>query len=96
MARPARLTAQALALAVVVGLLVLLVWRVVHNDNNGISQALTEARNKGVNVVDFRDFFPRMGYKVRTDITEDKINQAAARYLSTIVPMSPDSPNPNE
>jgi len=58
-----------------------------------ISQGLTEARNKGVNVVDFRDFFPRMGYKVRVDITEDKINQAAARYLSGVVPASPDNPN---
>ena len=45
MARPARLTAQALALAVVVGLLVLLVWRVVHDDNNGISQALSAGRH---------------------------------------------------
>jgi hypothetical protein len=60
----------------------------------GISQAINEARNKGVSVVDFRDFFPRMGYKVRTDITEDKINQAAARYLSNIVPMS-DNPGNN-
>jgi hypothetical protein len=59
----------------------------------GISQALTDARNKGVSIVDFRDFFPRMGYKVRTDITEDKINQAAARYLSGVVPPSADNPN---
>jgi hypothetical protein len=59
----------------------------------GISQALTDARNKGVSIVDFRDFFPRMGYKVRTDITEDKVNQAAARYLSGVVPPSPDNPN---
>jgi cytochrome c biogenesis protein CcmG/thiol:disulfide interchange protein DsbE len=40
MGRPARLTAQALALAVVVGLLALLVWRVVHDNNKGVSQAL--------------------------------------------------------
>ena len=40
MARSARLTAQALGLAVVVGLLALLVWRVVHDDNTGVSQAL--------------------------------------------------------
>jgi cytochrome c biogenesis protein CcmG/thiol:disulfide interchange protein DsbE len=40
MARSARLTAQALAVAVVVGLLALLVWRVVHDDNQGVSQAL--------------------------------------------------------
>ena len=40
MAHPVRLTAQALAVAVVVGLLALLVWRVAHDDNNGVSQAL--------------------------------------------------------
>jgi cytochrome c biogenesis protein CcmG, thiol:disulfide interchange protein DsbE len=40
MARPVRLTAQVLAVAVVVGLLALLVWRVVHDDNKGVSQAL--------------------------------------------------------
>jgi hypothetical protein len=57
-----------------------------------ISQALTDARNRGVSVVDFRDFFPRMGYKVRTDISEDKVNQAAARYLSNVVPVTPENP----
>jgi len=61
---------------------------------SGISGAINDARNKGVSVVDFRDFFPRMGYKVRTDITEDKINQAAARYLSNVIPMT-DNPGNN-
>jgi len=45
MARSARLTAQALAVAVVVGLLALLVWRVAHDDNNGVSQALDAGRH---------------------------------------------------
>src|SRR5207248_5921242 len=45
MARSARLTAQAFALAVVVGLLALLVWRVVHDDNKGVSQALNAGRH---------------------------------------------------
>ena len=40
MARSARLTAQVLALAVVVGLLALLIWRVAHDNNKGVSQAL--------------------------------------------------------
>jgi cytochrome c biogenesis protein CcmG/thiol:disulfide interchange protein DsbE len=44
MARSARLTAQALAVAVVVGLLALLVWRVAHDDNTGVSQALDSGR----------------------------------------------------
>jgi cytochrome c biogenesis protein CcmG/thiol:disulfide interchange protein DsbE len=37
---PIKLTAQALALALVAGLLALLVWRVVHDSNKGVSQAL--------------------------------------------------------
>ena len=40
MTRPVRLTAQVLAVAVVVSLLALLVWRVVHDNNKGVSQAL--------------------------------------------------------
>ena len=45
MARSARLTAQALAVAVVAGLLVLLIWRVAHDDNTGVSQALDSGRH---------------------------------------------------
>jgi cytochrome c biogenesis protein CcmG, thiol:disulfide interchange protein DsbE len=45
MARSARLTAQGLAVAVVVGLLALLVWRVAHDDNTGVSQALDSGRH---------------------------------------------------
>jgi cytochrome c biogenesis protein CcmG/thiol:disulfide interchange protein DsbE len=45
MARPVRLTAQVLAVAVVVGLLALLVWRVVHDSNKGVSQALAAGRH---------------------------------------------------
>jgi thiol-disulfide isomerase/thioredoxin len=40
MARSVRLTAQALAVAVVVGLLALLIWRVVHDDTATVSKAL--------------------------------------------------------
>ena len=39
MARPVRLTAQLVAVAVVAGLLALLVWRVVHDHNK---QALSQ------------------------------------------------------
>jgi cytochrome c biogenesis protein CcmG/thiol:disulfide interchange protein DsbE len=45
MARTARLTAQGLAVAVVVGLLALLVWRVAHDSNKGISQALDDGKH---------------------------------------------------
>jgi cytochrome c biogenesis protein CcmG/thiol:disulfide interchange protein DsbE len=44
MARSTRLTAQALALAAVAGLLALLIWRVAHDDNTGVSQALDAGR----------------------------------------------------
>ena len=40
MARSARLTAQGLAVALVVGLLTLLVWRVAHDNNKGVDQSL--------------------------------------------------------
>src|SRR5262249_46785988 len=40
MTRSVRLAAQALAVALVVGLLALLVWRVARDNNKGISQAL--------------------------------------------------------
>ena len=45
MARPVRLTAQALAVAVVVGLLALLVWRVAHQDTATVSKALNGGRH---------------------------------------------------
>jgi cytochrome c biogenesis protein CcmG, thiol:disulfide interchange protein DsbE len=40
MTRPLRLTAQALAVALVAALLALLIWRVVHDDNSAVAQAL--------------------------------------------------------
>jgi cytochrome c biogenesis protein CcmG/thiol:disulfide interchange protein DsbE len=45
MARPLRLTAQTAAIALVAGLLALLVWRVVHQDNNAVAQALNDGRH---------------------------------------------------
>jgi cytochrome c biogenesis protein CcmG, thiol:disulfide interchange protein DsbE len=45
MARSARLTAQAFAVAFVVGLLVLLVWRVVTDSDKGVSQALDDGEH---------------------------------------------------
>ena len=40
MTRSARLAAQGLAVALVVGLLALLIWRVANDSNKGVSQAL--------------------------------------------------------
>jgi cytochrome c biogenesis protein CcmG, thiol:disulfide interchange protein DsbE len=45
MARPLRLTAQAAAVALVAGLLTLLIWRVVNQDNNAVGQALNKGRH---------------------------------------------------
>jgi hypothetical protein len=58
-----------------------------------MGEAITEGRKKGADTVNFRDFFARMGYKYRLDVTDDKINQATAPYLSNIgsnpIPMPP-------
>jgi cytochrome c biogenesis protein CcmG/thiol:disulfide interchange protein DsbE len=45
MARQARLTAQALAVALVVGLLALLVWRVARDSDKGVAQALADGEH---------------------------------------------------
>src|SRR5262249_44774061 len=45
MARPVRLTAQALAVAVVAGLLALLIWRVVHDSTSTVSKALNDGHH---------------------------------------------------
>jgi cytochrome c biogenesis protein CcmG/thiol:disulfide interchange protein DsbE len=45
MARSVRLTAQALAVALVVGLLALLVWRVASDSDRGVSQALRDGNH---------------------------------------------------
>lgn len=39
------------------------------------------AQEKGVKVVKARDFFPRIGYKLRLDITPDIVNRSYNRYL---------------
>lgn len=50
-----------------------------------VRSALEEARklskDKGSKVVKMRDFFPRVGYKAKLDVSEEKIDQAASRYL---------------
>lgn len=39
------------------------------------------AQEKGVKVVKARDFFPRIGYKMRLDITPDIVNRSYNKYL---------------
>jgi hypothetical protein len=50
-----------------------------------MSEALDGARKRGVQDVTFRDFFPRMGYRVKQDVSDDKINQATAPYLNRVL-----------
>jgi thiol-disulfide isomerase/thioredoxin len=45
MTRPVRLTAQAFAVALVVGLLALLIWRVAHDSSSNVSTALDKGRH---------------------------------------------------
>lgn len=52
---------------------------------NAVRGALDEARkvakDRGSKVVKMRDFFPRVGLKAKLDVSEDKVDQAASRYL---------------
>jgi hypothetical protein len=48
---------------------------------NGIGTARKDAKERGTKVVRMRDFFPRIGYPLNLDVDEERINEAAARYL---------------
>jgi hypothetical protein len=45
MTRPARLAAQGLAVALVIGLLALLVWRIANDNSKGVAQALDDGEH---------------------------------------------------
>jgi thiol-disulfide isomerase/thioredoxin len=64
MARSVRLTAQALAVAVVVGLLGLLIWRVVHDDTATVSKALDQGHHPTAPTFDLK----RIDGKGRIDL----------------------------
>ncbi len=49
-----------------------------------MSEAVKSGRDKGVAIVKFQDFFPRMGYRVKLDLSVDKLNQATAPYLNRV------------
>ena len=59
-----------------------------------ISAAIKEGRDKGVDTQNFRDFFSRMGYKFRLDVSDDKVNQATVPYLNNVGVGSPVAPPP--
>ena len=53
--------------------------------------ARDEAAAKQITIVPARDFFGRTGYKAKIDVSDDFINQAAAKYLGGVgVEMPPD------
>ena len=64
MARPLRLTAQALAVALVAGLLALLVWRVANDNSKGVAQALQDGEHPTAPVFDL----PRLDGRGRIDL----------------------------
>ena len=49
-----------------------------------LRDARQQSKERGAKVVKSRDFFPRMGYRIRLDITPDTINRAYTKYLSTL------------
>ena len=52
--------------------------------------AIEEARQKGIKTEPYGRVFPKMGYYARVPLSEDKINQATARYLNSVPP--PETP----
>ena len=54
MAKPTRLAAQGLAVALVVGLLALLVWRVANDNSKGVAQALKDGAHPIAPTFDLR------------------------------------------
>ena len=55
--------------------------------------ARDEAVSKQVQIVPARDFFGRTGYRAKIDVSDDYINQAAAKYLNAAPPMMPPAGN---
>jgi cytochrome c biogenesis protein CcmG, thiol:disulfide interchange protein DsbE len=64
MARPARLAAQGLAVALVAGLLALLVWRVANDNSKGVAQALKDGEHPTAPAFDL----PRLDGRGRIDL----------------------------
>ena len=58
-----------------------------------VGAAREEARQKAIQIVNFRDFFGRTGYRVNNNVPEARIAQAVSRYFAAVgteaVPMMP-------
>jgi len=59
------------------------------NLRSSLATAMSEADKKGAKVISYRDYFPRVGYKVAFGLPDDAINQAAAKYLQAAIPAPP-------
>lgn len=59
-----------------------------------VDKAVKGAREKGVDRVNYRDFFTNMGYKFRLDVSEDTVNRATGPYLDTVVGGAAPAPSP--
>jgi hypothetical protein len=59
-----------------------------------MDEAKKYVKERGAKVVKIRDFFPRIGYDVNLGITDDRINQAAAKYFTA--PAAKDAADPNK
>jgi hypothetical protein len=51
-----------------------------------INTAELAAREKGVNVIRSREFFTGIGYKIKFDVSDETVNQAATKFLKTPEP----------
>lgn len=56
------------------------------NLRSSLVTALTQADKLGAKIISYRDYFPRVGYKVATGVPDDAINQASAKYLQAAPP----------
>jgi len=52
--------------------------------DTALREAKTQCKEKGAKIVKIRDFFPRIGYRVKLDISGDTINRAYNKYLTTM------------
>lgn len=51
--------------------------------DKALRDAKMQCKEKGAKIVKLRDFFPRIGYRVKLDISGDTINRAYNKYLTT-------------
>jgi len=51
-----------------------------------INVAELAAKEKGVNVIRSREFFTGIGYKIKFDVSDETVNQAATKFLKTPEP----------